>query len=307
MPHPASALSLDGGPRSVQKARRWVAEVCAEIGREDLADAARLGVSELTTNAILHGDPPIWLRLAGTLEQPTVEVYDGSRVPPTRVEEQPDDVLAMTGRGLGIVASCSVCWGTTVRPDGKVVWFQPVSDIERAAEERPSPRMAFDAPQPERADLTEVVRLPGLPRELWSDLRLRHRELRRELRLLTLGAADADESATPLWQEFVAIQHEIGLPLFRPDLSITETEPSAADDDDALDVLFETTPKAGARAQQLLGLLELADQLSASHRLLIPVRTEGQRRFDEWLLGEFTRQLQGEEPLLWSDGQASTS
>ena len=48
------------------------------LGRDDLADAAQLGVSELVTNAILHADPPIAVRLGGTRSHPRVEVHDSS-------------------------------------------------------------------------------------------------------------------------------------------------------------------------------------------------------------------------------------
>ena len=43
------ALPLEPNPRSVQAARRWVVDVCARLGRPDLADSAALGVSELVT------------------------------------------------------------------------------------------------------------------------------------------------------------------------------------------------------------------------------------------------------------------
>ena len=53
------ALSLGPGPRGVQNARRWVVDVCTDIGRADLAECAELGVSELVTNALLHAETPI--------------------------------------------------------------------------------------------------------------------------------------------------------------------------------------------------------------------------------------------------------
>src|SRR6478752_4254635 len=76
------ALSLGSGPRGVQNARRWVVDVCTDIGREDLAECAELGVSELVTNALLHADAPYDVRVRGTREHPRVEVRDGSQEPP---------------------------------------------------------------------------------------------------------------------------------------------------------------------------------------------------------------------------------
>ena len=59
----STALELVPEPRSVRRARAWVVGELETIGRGDLADAAELGVSELVTNAILHANPPIVVRL----------------------------------------------------------------------------------------------------------------------------------------------------------------------------------------------------------------------------------------------------
>ena len=78
MPLNRPPLALGGGARGVQDARRWVGELCTEIGRPELAECAQLGVSELVTNALLHGEPPITVRMRGTAEHPRVEVRDSS-------------------------------------------------------------------------------------------------------------------------------------------------------------------------------------------------------------------------------------
>ena len=56
-------LLLDPEPQSVRRARVWVGGELERIGRPDLVDAAELGVSELVTNAILHAEPPITVRV----------------------------------------------------------------------------------------------------------------------------------------------------------------------------------------------------------------------------------------------------
>ena len=57
-------------------------DTCHDIDRDDLVECAELGVSELVTNAVLHGSPPIKVRVRGTWEHPRVEVIDGSTEPP---------------------------------------------------------------------------------------------------------------------------------------------------------------------------------------------------------------------------------
>ena len=61
-------LELAPGPRSVHDARRWVVATCREIGRDDLVDCAELAISELVTNAVLHGEPPVRMQLSGTAD-----------------------------------------------------------------------------------------------------------------------------------------------------------------------------------------------------------------------------------------------
>ena len=79
MPLNRPALSLGAGPRGVQDARRWVVGTFRDIGRDDLVECAEMAVSEVVTNALLHGAPPIQVRVRGTREHPRVEVSDGSQ------------------------------------------------------------------------------------------------------------------------------------------------------------------------------------------------------------------------------------
>ena len=78
------SLVLPASPPSVKLARSWVSKILEEIGREDLVDAAQLGVSELVTNALIHSQPPLSVRVRGTIDHPRIEVVDSSPVPPQR-------------------------------------------------------------------------------------------------------------------------------------------------------------------------------------------------------------------------------
>ena len=94
MPLTKRSLVLPASPPSVKLARFWVSKVLEEIGREDLVDAAQLGVSELVTNALIHSHPPLSVRVRGTVDHPRIEVVDSSPVPPQRAAVAPE-----TGRG----------------------------------------------------------------------------------------------------------------------------------------------------------------------------------------------------------------
>src|SRR6201747_2582884 len=83
------SLVLPASPPSVRLARSWVSQILAEIGREDLVDAAQLGVSELVTNALIHSQPPLSVRVRGTVDHPRIEVGDSSPVPPPPAPNAP--------------------------------------------------------------------------------------------------------------------------------------------------------------------------------------------------------------------------
>ncbi|MEU1466622.1 ATP-binding protein [Streptomyces sp. NPDC005761] len=110
--------------RSVPAAREFVRSVLADWGfGEARADEVLVCVSELATNALVHGVPPgrgykvmLWLRDGG---QVRVEVHDsGDGEPGVR---EPD---GESGRGLVIVEALADRWGVGERVPGKVVWCE---------------------------------------------------------------------------------------------------------------------------------------------------------------------------------------
>ena len=115
----------------MQDARRWVVGTCKDIGRDDLVECAEIAVSELVTNALLHAEAPISVRVRGTREHPRVEVRDGSRLVPelphTTTPQDEAELLLTFGRGLSIVARASDAWGIDLDDEGKVVWFAPAN------------------------------------------------------------------------------------------------------------------------------------------------------------------------------------
>lgn len=110
--------------RSVPAARAYTRLTLAKWRvRRDTADAIALCVSELATNALLHGVPPgrgFLLRLLRDGGVVRVEVHDSGDGRP-RLAEGGD---GESGRGLLIVSACADRWGVAPRVPGKVVWCE---------------------------------------------------------------------------------------------------------------------------------------------------------------------------------------
>lgn len=87
---------------------------------EDTAAATELIVSELVTNALRYGSPPLRLRLIKDRAL-TCEVHDGSATSPHLRHARTGDE---GGRGLFIVAQLSERWGTRYTASGKTVWTE---------------------------------------------------------------------------------------------------------------------------------------------------------------------------------------
>lgn len=96
---------------------------------EEAAQATELIVSELVTNAIRYGAPPMWLRIIKDLNI-SCQVHDGSSVAP-RLRHP--GTLDEFGRGLYIVGRLVQAWGTRYTHDGKTVWTEQALPPEPGA------------------------------------------------------------------------------------------------------------------------------------------------------------------------------
>ena len=119
--------SLDYTPvaGSVSLARCHTGRLVTEWGRPEWSWSAALLVSELATNALLHGclrDRFFRVRLALTATVLRIEVTDprGERMPVVRAATDQE----CFGRGLLIVEQVADRWGVEPRTVGKTVWCE---------------------------------------------------------------------------------------------------------------------------------------------------------------------------------------
>ena len=88
---------------------------------DEVVDTATLLASELTTNALVHGQGRVELRLRLTRDRLVLEAVDGGQHMPRRRRAGDDDE---GGRGLHLVATLADRWGFRAIDDGKVVWAE---------------------------------------------------------------------------------------------------------------------------------------------------------------------------------------
>ena len=118
-------LVLEGGHDDVPRSRAFTRRA---LGGQlsAVADDAALVVTELVTNAVLNGGPPVRLRLREVPDGVRLEVADRGPELPAAVRRS---TVAMTGRGLALVDALTRAWG--VEQDargGKVVRAELAED-----------------------------------------------------------------------------------------------------------------------------------------------------------------------------------
>lgn len=306
LPLNREAQNLDSGPQSAQEARRWVASVCQEIGRDELTECAELGISELVTNALLHAGPPIAVRLRGTRDHPRVEVFDPSHQPPnpnTRLTDE-ESLLSTIGRGLGIVARSSIAWGAEIHPRGKWVWFEPATEIRDDGDlegdvydySRGSPSRLGEA---ELVDGIDIL-MRAMPLAAYSDFQQHYHELRRELRILSLAHGNDYPVARNLTELFMEYDDELRL-----SRGFDQIEAALDTGLAQLDVKVTVPQETPETMAKMIELLEMADTFCRDERLLSLATTPQQLKFQRWFLGEFVRQGDGKSPKPWPGDEAA--
>jgi anti-sigma regulatory factor (Ser/Thr protein kinase) len=107
-------------PSSVTDARHFVADSLEADGCPPATiETAKLLVSELASNAVLHARSPFQVSVSRHDHALTVAVSDGcTRRPTARA------VSASGGRGLHLVGALANEWGVRDREGGKAVYFR---------------------------------------------------------------------------------------------------------------------------------------------------------------------------------------
>ncbi|MEV6327851.1 SpoIIE family protein phosphatase [Streptomyces sp. NPDC051909] len=128
-PDRVATWDLAGEPEVVAKARAMTERQLRAWHLDEMAFTTELIVSELVTNAIRYGHPPIRLRLIR--ERSLIcEVSDTSSTSPHLRHAATTDE---GGRGLFMIAQLADTWGTRYTPTGKTIWTGQVATPDAAA------------------------------------------------------------------------------------------------------------------------------------------------------------------------------
>jgi hypothetical protein len=100
-------------------ARRFLEDALRQWGRLSLLDDARVVLSELVTNAVLHARSPFTVSVRAEESGVRLAVHDDSPAqPPASVPRPP----ATAAHGLQLVSALSSSWGVERVGHGKIVW-----------------------------------------------------------------------------------------------------------------------------------------------------------------------------------------
>ncbi|NBE53470.1 SpoIIE family protein phosphatase [Streptomyces boluensis] len=130
---------VEPDPAAVAPVRAECAAKLDEWGMEEIAHTTELILSELITNAIRYGRPPIRVRLLHDDDSLICEVADASGTSPHLRRASTTDE---GGRGLFLVAQFAQRWGTRYTPGGKVIWTE--QHLGGGASARPAEQLSAD-------------------------------------------------------------------------------------------------------------------------------------------------------------------
>ncbi len=124
-------LPLEPLAESVPAARSLLRELVEGTVFAARLEDGELALSEMVTNAVLHGREPIAVTVTRGRQLLRVEVTDASPVSPSFSML---DRTAVTGRGLLLISAVSDRWGVDPSVTGKAVWFELVAGRDARTE-----------------------------------------------------------------------------------------------------------------------------------------------------------------------------
>ncbi len=304
----ASELKLARQADAVPRARRLVRTALAGWADQVRADT-ELVVSELVTNAMLHGEAPVTVRVAAG-GKVRVEVSDAGRATPILLQRSTE---AMTGRGLAMVTALASSWGVDRLPGGgKTVWAEldrhprpagagpagggDPTGAEGSVRRPPGPEPVY--PGPGCPEPLYTVRLGAVDTGMLVAAKSHIDNVVRELVLVREGQASTGEALAP---EMARLVETVTRDFAEARAEIKKQAAAAAARGDAVTHLELHLPiGAAAAGERYLAALEEADRYARSARLLSLAPPRLHTVFRRWYVRSLVAQLQavarGDQP-----------
>jgi serine phosphatase RsbU (regulator of sigma subunit) len=290
-------LSLDAAADVVPQARAFVTAELADVDAA-VVDDARLVVTELATNACLHGQPPVIVRVRRVEANVRVEVQDAGQALPLIPAHSTE---AMTGRGLALIASVGAAWG--VEPaagGGKVVWVDLVhGEVSQGGPVDPD--MDVEAllaawHDDDTAEPIFTVRLGAVPTDLLIAAKSHIDNVVREATLQEGGWQGGEnppeiaELIETVTRSFASARAEIK----------RQALAAAARGEPETELVLNQPASAASAGERYLAALDVADQYARQARLLTLEPPAVHKVFRRWYVQALVDQIRakaaGKEP-----------
>lgn len=277
-------LTFGAEPDLVPRARRMIRAALGAV-RPGMVDVAELVVSELATNAALHGEPPVTIRVRMD-RGVRIEVEDLGRHLPVVL---PAQLEATTGRGLSLVAALAARWGVEPLPGhGKQVW----AEIEASAPTAPAAVTDLDAfldSWPEEEVARHAIRFGPVPTDLLLEAEAHTDGVVRELSLLREAEAT---TGVPLPPELAALVGSLTVDFAGGRRQIERQAAAAAARGEALTELeLHLDPAAAEEGERYLAALDEADRWGRAAHLLTLAAHPVHRVLRQWCVGTAVEHL----------------
>ncbi|HTX63856.1 MAG TPA: ATP-binding protein [Acidimicrobiales bacterium] len=306
-------LRLGPDPIAARDARAWVTGVLARWPAESV-ETARLLVSELVTNSVLHTGTAIAVACRPDRTGVRFEVSDGDRSGPVPKRHAPD---SPTGRGMRLLVSLSEEWGIERDSEGKTVWFVvrpstrmvPRGDPELCstgawAEPREvtgltAPRPSDSDPEDDAVESPDVQAL-AVPLEVYLEAEQHDDAVIRELTLIVQSASSPSGLEVPprlleLAREVTSAFADLG------DGVRAQAEEAARRGERTVDLHLSVRHQGWERLLRVVDLLDEVDRWCERGELLTLASPPRLRRFRAWYREQVVDQMHGLAPRPWED------
>src|SRR4051794_391078 len=237
---------------AVPAARRRLVDQLHRWGKGELVDDAALALSELVTNAVLHGAPPIRAGVNLLTEGVRLEVTDAAQGTPQARSAGPADTI---DRGIEVIEAISAAWGWQPTLEGKMVWCEL-----RPPGAEPAPGSLSG---PGNGDSARVwtVRVGDVPVDLLT-AHIAHVE--GQLRELTLMRGQAAGALAALRQRMQRVMRAYGS---RSQL-LVQLEHAQAAGQSRFELVMDLPLSAVDNCEEYLAVLEEVDSYCQAEQLL---------------------------------------